>query len=100
LHNHKHKRFVNVQEKFLNPLLELELNRKKRADSNTDIKLNENKEALDNKQQQQQQQVIPNHSESNENAHSAIGVTLVLGFIFMLIVDQIGGKISHRPHMS
>ena len=99
MHNHKHKRFVNVQEKFLNPLLELELNRKKRADSNTDIKLNENKEALDNKQQQQQQ-VIPNHSESNENAHSAIGVTLVLGFIFMLIVDQIGGKISHRPHMS
>jgi hypothetical protein len=98
LHNHKHKRFVNVQEKFLNPLLEIELNRKKRADSNTDIKLNENKETLDNKQQQQQ--VIPNRTESNENAHSAIGVTLVLGFIFMLIVDQIGGKISHRPHMS
>ena len=34
------------------------------------------------------------------NAHSAIGVTLVLGFAFMLFVDQIGGKIGHRPHQS
>lgn len=31
----------------------------------------------------------------NENVHSSIGVTLVLGFVFMLIVDQIGGNISH-----
>lgn len=38
------------------------------------------------------------HYESN--AHSAIGVTLVLGFAFMLFVDQIGGKIGHRPHQS
>ena len=30
------------------------------------------------------------------NAHSAIGVTLVLGFVFMLFIDQIGGKIGHR----
>jgi hypothetical protein len=29
-------------------------------------------------------------------SHSAIGVTLVLGFVFMLIIDQIGGKVSHR----
>lgn len=41
------------------------------------------------------------HSHGQEEsgpAHSSIGVTLVLGFIFMLIVDQIGGKVSHRPH--
>lgn len=31
--------------------------------------------------------------------HSAIGVTLVLGFVFMLIIDQIGGKISHGRHL-
>jgi hypothetical protein len=33
-------------------------------------------------------------------AHSTIGITLVLGFIFMMFVDQIGGKFSHRPHQS
>lgn len=39
--------------------------------------------------------------ESDEStSHSAIGVTLVLGFVFMLLVDQIGGKFSHRPHQS
>ena len=35
-------------------------------------------------------------SNSLKSSHSAIGVTLVLGFVFMLIVDQIGGKFSHR----
>ena len=34
-------------------------------------------------------------------SHSAIGITLVLGFVFMLIIDHIGGKISHgHPHQS
>jgi hypothetical protein len=32
------------------------------------------------------------------SAHSAIGVTLILGFVFMLFVDQIGGKFGHRSH--
>lgn len=41
------------------------------------------------------------HSHNHEStAHSAIGVTLVLGFVFMLIIDQIGGKFSHRSHQS
>jgi solute carrier family 39 (zinc transporter), member 9 len=35
-------------------------------------------------------------SHSHESSpHSIIGVTLVLGFVFMLIVDQIGGQIGH-----
>jgi zinc transporter 9 len=34
--------------------------------------------------------------EENGHGHSAIGITLVLGFVFMLIVDQIGGKMSHN----
>ena len=35
------------------------------------------------------------HGGHSEGSHSAIGVTLVLGFVFMLIVDQIGGQIGH-----
>ena len=47
------------------------------------------------------------HTETSEeeesespNGHSAIGLTLVIGFVFMLVIDQIGGKISHRHHQS
>lgn len=40
------------------------------------------------------------HSHSGSDAHSAIGVTLILGFVFMLVVDQIGGKYGHRSHQS
>lgn len=36
------------------------------------------------------------HEESHKSAsHSSIGVTLVLGFVFMFIVDQIGGNMVH-----
>jgi len=36
------------------------------------------------------------HSDDMANAHSMIGVSLVTGFIFMLLVDQIGGNMhSH-----
>lgn len=35
------------------------------------------------------------HHHSTTDVHSLIGVTLVSGFIFMLIVDQIGGAHSH-----
>jgi hypothetical protein len=35
---------------------------------------------------------IDSDKSKEKSAHSAIGVTLVLGFVFMLIVDQIGGK--------
>jgi hypothetical protein len=38
------------------------------------------------------------HGHAGGRSHSAIGVTLVLGFVFMLFVDQIGGKMSHRHH--
>ncbi|CAF0842861.1 unnamed protein product [Brachionus calyciflorus] len=36
--------------------------------------------------------------EHSGSSHSAVGITLVLGFVFMLIIDQIGGKMSHKPH--
>lgn len=48
---------------------------------------------------------VHNHDESGHDmasidalreAHSVIGITLVLGFIFMLLVDQIGNFISNR----
>ncbi|XP_052105210.1 zinc transporter ZIP9-like isoform X1 [Mytilus californianus] len=35
------------------------------------------------------------HSHGMEDNHSIIGVTLVIGFIFMLLVDQIGGSHMH-----
>ena len=35
------------------------------------------------------------HDHGMENNHSIIGVTLVVGFIFMLLVDQIGGSHMH-----
>lgn len=43
---------------------------------------------------------LPNENSHNHssNSHSLVGLTLVLGFVFMLIVDQIGGKISHKTH--
>jgi hypothetical protein len=40
------------------------------------------------------------HEHAHGPSHSAIGVTLVLGFVFMLFIDQIGGKMSHRHHGS
>lgn len=42
------------------------------------------------------------HGKSEESiiSHSGIGATLVLGFVFMLFIDQIGGKISHNHHQS
>lgn len=39
------------------------------------------------------------HSHGTE-LHSFIGVALVLGFVFMLLVDQIGGGHSHAPGMA
>ncbi|CAH1791056.1 unnamed protein product [Owenia fusiformis] len=35
------------------------------------------------------------HAHSHSDPHSKIGVTLVLGFIFMLLVDQLGGGHTH-----
>ena len=34
----------------------------------------------------------------HDNAHKVIGVSLVFGFIFMLLIDQIGGGHSHGGH--
>lgn len=35
------------------------------------------------------------HTSRSENAHKVIGVSLVIGFVFMLLVDQLGGGHSH-----
>jgi len=37
------------------------------------------------------------HSHGTEGLHSVIGLALVLGFIFMLLVDQIGSSRSRDP---
>ncbi|XP_064621779.1 zinc transporter ZIP9-A-like [Lineus longissimus] len=39
------------------------------------------------------------HDHNDADLHSVIGVALVLGFVFMLLVDQIGGG-SHSHHVS
>jgi solute carrier family 39 (zinc transporter), member 9 len=33
--------------------------------------------------------------EASRTSHSSIGFTLVIGFVFMLVVDQIGGNLAH-----
>jgi len=91
---HKHRRSLEEKDLDIDPLMQLELNRKKRSDTVKDP----GKADIDAKFSLEKSS-DSSHVHKNENAHSAIGVTLVLGFIFMLIVDQIGGKISHRPHM-
>lgn len=35
------------------------------------------------------------HVHSHEHLHACIGVSLVLGFVFMLLVDQIGSSHVH-----
>lgn len=35
------------------------------------------------------------HEHGHEQLHSCIGVSLVLGFVFMLLVDQIGSSHVH-----
>lgn len=55
------------------------------------------KEDLEKSKQEEHHDHGDSHPHSS-NSHSAIGITLVLGFVFMLIVDQIGGKVSHRHH--
>lgn len=35
------------------------------------------------------------HEHSHEQLHACIGVSLVLGFVFMLLVDQIGSSHMH-----
>ena len=52
------------------------------------------------KAQQQDTSESHSHSHGSSSAHSSIGVTLVLGFVFMLVIDQIGGKMTHKPHQS
>ncbi len=49
------------------------------------------KEEINKKDQQE------NFHTNNQNSssHSGIGVSLVLGFIFMLIIDNLGGKYGH-----
>lgn len=37
------------------------------------------------------------HSHNVSDNHNLIGVTLVIGFIFMLLVDQLGGGHVHAP---
>ena len=38
------------------------------------------------------------HQHHSTEAHQAIGIALLLGFVFMLLVDQIGGAShSHAP---
>jgi len=60
------------------------------------------RKSLVNEVQKEKEESHSDHdSHAEENvAHSTIGITLVLGFIFMMFVDQIGGKFSHRPHQS
>lgn len=36
------------------------------------------------------------HEHSHEELHAFIGVSLVLGFVFMLLVDQIGSSHVHN----
>lgn len=36
------------------------------------------------------------HEHSHEQLHACIGVSLVLGFVFMLLVDQIGSSHVHN----
>ena len=48
-----------------------------------------------------QRQAAPEAAHDHEHAastemHSFIGVALVLGFVFMLLVDQLGGGHSHH----
>ncbi len=94
---HKHKRSLEEKDLAIDPLMQFELSRKKRSDLLKDAPktYSEVKPAQD-----KHSDGVETHDHKNENAHSAIGVTLVLGFIFMMIIDQIGGKFSHRPHMS
>ncbi|XP_034431548.1 zinc transporter ZIP9 [Hippoglossus hippoglossus] len=40
--------------------------------------------------------VIEKHEHSHEQLHACIGVSLVLGFVFMLLVDQIGSSHVHN----
>lgn len=86
-HAHKHKRSA---ENVALDSLEI-LTRFKRAEGEKDSPVKQTSEVKLDKHLE--------HAHTNENAHSAIGVTLVLGFIFMLVIDQIGGKVSHRSHI-
>lgn len=36
--------------------------------------------------------------ETGESSHKAVGISLLIGFVFMLLVDQIGG--SNHSHAS
>ena len=38
---------------------------------------------------------VDTHGEAAVEMHSYIGIALVFGFIFMLLVDQIGGRHQH-----
>lgn len=37
----------------------------------------------------------PDHVHGGTEMHTFIGIALVLGFVFMLIIDQLGGKHTH-----
>ncbi|KAK3092615.1 hypothetical protein FSP39_004999 [Pinctada imbricata] len=58
---------------------------------------NEDKEGIKKGEESHDKNESHEHSHSMVDSHSMIGVTLVAGFIFMLLVDQIGGSHMHAP---
>ena len=85
-----------VLKRSTDPKMAAKTKRSKRLDETPNLL----KEKMQKSEEKEHSDEDDHSKHSNHNAHSAIGVTLVLGFIFMLIVDQIGGKISHRHHQS
>lgn len=83
--HHVHKRETTDElNKFFNNMI------KRKRDALHD------KVAEEKNQQDNNLNIKDDNEDSHKPAsHSSIGVTLVLGFVFMFIVDQIGGNMVH-----
>ena len=106
--HHEHKRFADNNLAIFKEQLSYNVNINKPIRFVRNL-INKEEPSKDHKQEANEQLKIKEmsqnsaishenlHNHSN-NSHSLVGLTLVLGFVFMLIVDQIGGKISHKTH--
>lgn len=106
--HHDHKRFADQDLAIFKEQLSYNVNLNKpirfaRNVINKDEPIKDHKEEANEqlkiKEMSKNSPVTHEHSHNHSsNSHSLVGLTLVLGFVFMLIVDKIGGKLSHKTH--
>ena len=99
-HNHVHQRSVSID---LRNVSGNEIQQRDKRDGSVN---NNNNEIVGNNDNSKKLETESGDSDNGHNGHnhehssthSSIGMALVIGFVFMLIIDQIGGNLHNHSH--